>query len=130
MPQPVGSTIDMLLNLDSDTVIAGLLLAVLIAALTAGAYLWLRRGKSDVTIMLVSFILVANLACLVTGAGFIQWRSLSHRISAPTGGQENGQVRVAGRFTPTAGRWRRTAFSRPDRVKRTVNSKDAPVSPE
>ena len=83
MPQPVGSTIDMLLNLGSDTLIAGLLLAVLIAALTAGAYLWLRRGKSDVTIILVSFILVANLACLVTGAGFIQWRSLSHRIGAP-----------------------------------------------
>ena len=38
MPQPVGSTIDMLLKLDSDTLIAGLLLAVLIAALTAGAY--------------------------------------------------------------------------------------------
>jgi hypothetical protein len=82
MPQPVGLTIDMLLNLSLDTLIGALLLAVLIAVVAAGAYLWLRRGKSDVTATLVAVSLVANLACLVTGAGFIQSRSQSHRFAS------------------------------------------------
>ena len=74
MPQVVGTTFEMLLDLDLDTIVGALVLAVLVAALTAGAYLWLRRGKSDVTAMLVSLIVIANLACLVTGAGFIRSR--------------------------------------------------------
>jgi predicted PurR-regulated permease PerM len=80
MPRPIGSTIDMLLNVGADTLIGALILAVLIAVLTAGFYLWLRRGKSDVTTILVALILVANLACLVTGAGFIQSRSRSQLV--------------------------------------------------
>ena len=83
MPQVVGTTFEMLLDLDLDTIVGALVLAVLVATLTAGAYLWLRRGKSDVTAMLVSLIVIANLACLVTGAGFIRSKSQSPHPLCP-----------------------------------------------
>ena len=77
MPKPFESTIDMLLDVGLDTLIGALVLAFMIAVVSASAYLWLRRGKSDVTALLVALIVVTNVACLVTGAGFIKWTSQS-----------------------------------------------------
>jgi hypothetical protein len=129
MPQPVGATFDMLLDVGAETLIGGLILAVLLAVLAASAYLWLRRGKSDVTVILVSTVLVANLACLVTGAGFIQSRSSSRRIGLRGGGQENRKVSASRRVARPATQWRRTSSPRRAPAKQAVNSEDAPVSP-
>jgi hypothetical protein len=128
MPQPVGSTIDMLLNMSADTVIGALLLAVVIAAVTANSYSWLRRGKSDLTTILVALILVGNLACLVTGAGFIQWTSHSSRIGSPDRGQKNGQVSAPRRLVRPGVRWRRAASRRPARAELPANSQDPAIS--
>ena len=89
MPRAIGTTFDMLLDLNLDAIVGAMVLALLIATLTAGAYHWLRRGKSDVTAVLVSLIVIANLACLVTGAGFIQsrWSQSPHPAALPAGRQ-------------------------------------------
>ena len=89
MPRAVGTTFDMLLDLNLDTIVGAMILALLIATLTAGVYHWLRRGKKDVTAVLVSLIVIANLACLVTGAGFVQSRSAKspHPAVLPTSRQ-------------------------------------------
>jgi hypothetical protein len=137
MPQPVGSTIDMLLDVGLETLIGALVLTVLIAMLTAGAYFWLRRGKSDMTAILVALIVVANLACLVTGAGFIESRSHFRRLgpsSLRTGShgsdQENGQVGVSRHSARSVHRWRRTSLPGHAAPKRLSNSEAAAVSPE
>jgi hypothetical protein len=127
MPQPVASTIDMLLNVGVETLIDALLLAILIALPTAGAYLWLRRGKSDVAAILVAVILVANLACMVTGAGFIHSRSQSQRIGSLPGGQAISQ---SPRVLRPVIRGRQTASSRHASAKRIVNSVHTPDPPE
>jgi hypothetical protein len=126
MPRPVGSTIDMLLDVSLDTVIGAMFLAFLIAAMTAGAYLWIRRGKSDATGILVALILVANLACLVTGAGFSQSRSQSRRIGSGYSSQANGKINASSRSVRSGNRSRRTSFSQAIPAKRSVNSEDAP----
>jgi hypothetical protein len=137
MPQPVGSTIDMLLDLGLETLVGALVLAVLIAMLTAGAYFWMRRGKSDTTAILVTLIVVANLACLVTGAGFIESRSHFRRFGPSllrTGShgsdQENGQVGVSRRSVRSVHRWRRTSLPGRAAPTRLSNSEAAAVSPE
>jgi hypothetical protein len=137
MPQPVGSTIDMLLDVGLETLIGGLVLAVLIAMLTAGAYFLLRRGKSDVTVILVALIVVANVACLVTGAGFIESRSHARRFGPSLlragsngGDHENGQVGVSRRSVRSAHRWRRTSLPAHAAPKRLSNSEAAAVSLE
>ncbi len=136
MPQPVGLTIDLLLDLGPETLIGALILAVLIATLTACVYSWLRRGKSEATTILVALIIVANLACLTAGAGFIRSRSSFLQVksrSDQTGslgdGQENeqgGEPRYVGRSAP---RWRRTSRAGRNPAKRAPNSEAAPVSP-
>jgi hypothetical protein len=136
MPQPVGSTIDMLLDVGLETLIGGLVLAVLIAMLTAGAYFLLRRGKSDMTAILVALIVVANLACLVTGAGFIESRSHFRRFgpsllrTGSHGSDQNGQVGVSRHSARSVHRWRRTSLPAHAAPKRLSNSEAAAVSPE
>jgi hypothetical protein len=137
MPQPVGSTINMLLDVGLEPLVGALVMAVLIATLTAGAYFWLRRGKSDVTAILVALIVVANLACMVTGAGYIASRSRGLKLgveSAPIGtianGRENGQVDVPRRFAGSAARWRRTSSRSRSVAKQLVDGEEATVAPE
>ena len=137
MPQTVGSTIDMLLDVGLETLVGALVLAVLIAMLTAGAYFWMRRGKSDTTAILVALIVVANVACLVTGAGFIESRSHIRRFGPSllrTGShgsdQENGRVGVSRHSARSVHRWRRTSLPAHAAPKRLSNSEAAAVSPE
>ncbi len=137
MPQPVETTMNMLLDIGPETLIGALILAVLIATLTTGAYSWLRRGKSEATTILVALILVANLACLVTGAGFIksmstplQSSSTSRRMGTLAGGLENGQHGMPYHRVRSGPRWRRTSYPGRARAERTANSAAAPVSPE
>lgn len=126
MPESVGSTIDMLLELDRDTIIGAIILAFLIAALTAGAYLWLRRNKSDVSSILVSLILVANLACLATGAGFAQSRSPGIHAGSP-GAARHEIPRHPGRHGTS---WRRTSHPRPAPADRPASDEVTPPHPE
>jgi hypothetical protein len=137
MPQPIGSTIDMLLDVGLDALVGALILAVLIATLTAGAYFWVRRGKSDVTAILVALIFVANLASLVTGAGFIASKSRAiqlgpalHRIGRLGNSQENGQVNVPRRFAGSAARWRRASSRDRSTATRRVQGEAAAVAPD
>jgi hypothetical protein len=117
----------MLLNVGLETLIGGLILAVLIAVLTAGAYLWLRRGKSDVMTILVTLILVANLACLVTGAGFIQLRSSSVYVGPRGSGQENRKISAVSRFARPAHLERRAFFPRRAPAKPLVKSESGGI---
>jgi hypothetical protein len=137
MPQPVGSTINMLLDLGLEPLVGALVFAVLIATLTAGAYSWLRRGKSDVTTILVALIVVANLACMVTSAGYIASRSRGLRLKDEPGptrpflnGQENGQVIVPRRFSSSAARWRQISSRGRAAARRLANSEEVAVPPE
>ena len=130
MPQPVGTTIDMLLELGQDAIIGALVLSVLVAALTAGAYLWLRRGKSDVTAILVSLIVIANLACMVTGAGFIQSRLQSAPPGTLIGGQR-GTVTASHHHLGWDGTiWRRAGYPRRDHGNWSMNRERTNVPPD
>jgi predicted PurR-regulated permease PerM len=127
----------MLLDVGLDTLIGGLLLAVLMAMVTASAYLWLRRGKSEVTAILVALILIANLACLVTGASFIDAKSQTSkmqpvlsRIGSLNAGREpwqTGAPRRSGRFSH---RSKQTSSSGSAASGQNVNGKPAAPSPE
>jgi hypothetical protein len=130
MPQVVGTTFEMLLDLDLDTIVGALVLAVLVATLTAGAYLWLRRGKSDVTAMLVSLIVIANLACLVTGAGFIRSKSQSpHPLALP--GSRQGTIAASPRHPGRdATMWRRTYSSRHGHADGFLSGEHTPGPPD
>jgi hypothetical protein len=137
VPKSFETTTDMLLDVGLETLIGALVLAFLIAVVTAGAYLWLRRGKSDVTAMLVALIVVANLACLVTGASFIESRShfaLRGPVLRPAGplssGHDRWQVSMSRRFDRHGDRSRRN--SAPDRAvaNRNASGERAAISPE
>ena len=105
MPQIFGTTIDMFLELGQDAIIGAMVLSVLVAALTAGAYLWLRRGKSDVTAVLVGLIVITNLACLTTGAAFVRSQSRSRNPSRRrvAGGRRSPRHSAAPAGTPGRG---------------------------
>jgi hypothetical protein len=113
MPRAIGTTFDMLLDLNLDTIVGALILALLIATVTAGAYHWLRRGKSDVTAVLVSLIVIANLACLATGAGFIQsrWSQSPHPVVL-SASQQKAFATSPHRSGRDATAWRRTGSPR------------------
>ena len=130
MPQVFGTTIDMLLELGQDAIIGAMVLSVLVAALTAGAYLWLRRGKSDVTAVLVGLIVIANLACLTTGAAFVRSRSRSAQSVAPSGGRRETIAAAPRRFGRDAGAWRRTAGPRRGRADRFMDGPQEPPPPD
>jgi hypothetical protein len=128
LPQSIGSTIDMLLVVGLDTLIGALVLAVLIAALTAGAYLWLRRGKSDVSAVLITLILLANLTCLVTGAAFIQSKHSLKRTGPIVVGQEDGTIHMPRRGGRPDTAWRRTSYPHRGTANRAANAVEAPVN--
>jgi hypothetical protein len=134
MPESVGTTVDMLLDLDRDTIVGALVLAVLIAAMTAGAYLWLRRGKRDVSALLVSLLAIANLVCLVTGAGFIQSRSRLRRIvvvpSASATDRPGAFVEARRRSGRESGLWRRTNGVRRGQADGFPGVEHAPAPPD
>ena len=130
MPQVFGTTIDMLLELGQDAIIAAMVLSVLVAALTAGAYLWLRRGKSDVTAVLVGLIVIANLACLATGAAFVRSRSQSAQSVATAVGRREAIVAGPHRSGRDAGAWRRPDLPRRGRASRFVDSLQEPPPPD
>ena len=136
MPKPFESTIDMLLDVGLDTLIGALVLAFMIAVVSASAYLWLRRGKSDVTALLVALIVVTNVACLVTGAGFIKWTSQStqfrialRRPSPLASGHERWQNSMSRRFDNHR-RSRRNAAPDPAVAARNVIGEPTSISPE
>ena len=136
MPQPIGSTIDLLLDLGPEMLIGALILAALIATVTAWGYSWLRRGKPDATTILVALIIVGNLACLTAGAGFVrsrstflQLRSTSDRTGSVAGGQESEQRNAPHRRGRPATRWRQTPLVGRAPAKRVLTGDAAPVSP-
>jgi hypothetical protein len=129
MPQVVAETFDMLLDLGAETLIGALFLATLLALLVASVYLRLRRGKSDVMMLLVSMILVANLACLVTGASFVQSKDSPRRIGPYGGDQANQRVSAPRRFAHPGTTWRRPFSPRRAPAKQPVNSDEAPAAP-
>jgi hypothetical protein len=135
MPQPVGSTIDLLLDLGPETLIGALILATLIATVTAWVYSWLRRGKPDATTILVALIIVANLACLTAGAGFVrsrsnflQLRSISDRTGSFAGVQEDEQRDAPRRRGRPGPRWRQASQVGRAPAKRVPAGEAAPVS--
>jgi predicted PurR-regulated permease PerM len=136
VPKPFESTINMLLDVGLDTLIGALILAVLIAMVTASAYLWLRRGKADVTALLAALIVVTNVACLVTGAGFIEWRSRSTKsdlaLARPglfASGHERWQNNIS-RRSERHPRWRRNTAPEHAVATQNVIGKPEAISPE
>jgi hypothetical protein len=131
MPRAIGTTFDMLLDLNLDAIIGAMVLALLIATLTAGAYYWLRRGKSDVTAVLVSLIVIANLACLVTGAGFIQSRrSQSPHPAVLPAGRQGAFATSPRRPGRDATAWRRTDSLRRGRPDVFLSGERTSVPPD
>ena len=130
MPQVFGTTIDMLLELGQDAIIGALVLSVLVAALAAGAYLWLRRGKSDVTAVLVGLIVITNLACLTTGAAFVRSRSRSAQSVTTSGGRRETIAAAPRRFGRDTGAWRRADLPRRGRASRGVDGPQEPPPPD
>lgn len=130
MPESVGTTIDMVLDLGLDTIIGALFLAALTAAVTTGMYLLLRRGKPDVSGLLVSLILVANLACLVMGAGFIQTRSA--RTHDRSRGDDQAFARAAARRRAIRAdsAWRQISARRSHGNDLFLGHQDAPAPPD
>ena len=130
MPQVFGTTIDMLLELGQDAIIGAMVLSVLVAALTAGAYLWLRRGKSDVTAVLVGLIVIANLACLTTGAAFVRSRFRSAQSVATASDRREALAAAQRRSGRDGGAWRRAAGPRRPRADRFVDGPQEPPPPD
>ena len=137
MPQSMQSTIDMLVDAGVETLISALVLAFLIATLTAGTYFWLRRGKSDGTAILVSLIVVANLACLMTGARFIESRTHVAELRAAlrqsgslVRGQAYGHLRMSRFPDRSAHRSRRNSLPGGSAAKQLANAETVAAAPK
>jgi hypothetical protein len=109
VPQPVTTLLNMVLDVGMEPLIGALILAFLLAALTASTYMWLKRGKPDVKVLLVTLILGANLACFATGAGFIHWKFSANRARLVVDQPRRG-AGVARRFAGHDTRARRASF--------------------
>jgi hypothetical protein len=72
MFEQVERTIDFVGNLPPAAVIGALLLALVIALTTVGAYRLLAGRKPDALMLLVCLVLLANLACTLAAIGFVQ----------------------------------------------------------
>src|SRR5262249_30006996 len=126
MPKAMGTTMDMLLDVGLDTIVGALILAFLIALVTAGAYFLVRRGTTRCTTKRVTFVLTAKVACLVTGAGFIQSRSASARRDRAIVDRVSRNANEPRHRVRPATKWRRAGFSRGIAEDRLGNTKDAP----
>jgi hypothetical protein len=102
MLQQARATIDMILDQKPGTLIGALVLSLFAAALLAGLYRWLSRGRSDAASVLTALILVSNLTCLGAGAGFMRSRILTQVDSPPRVGPkfDRGPGRGLGRRLP------------------------------
>jgi hypothetical protein len=72
MFEPAQRTIDFLSYLPPQAYFGAMLLSLAFAVVTAGAYRWLAARNPDAWMQLVCLILVANLACTLAAAGFVQ----------------------------------------------------------
>jgi predicted PurR-regulated permease PerM len=75
-----GRAIEYLSDLPPAAFIGALLLALAIAATTAATYRWLARRKPDASMLLVCLILLANLACILAAAVFVQSKVPTVRV--------------------------------------------------
>src|SRR3954454_9562624 len=81
MREFLASIFDSILALPVETVIGGVLLALLLALPVAGAYLAARRGKRDAAMILVAASMVVNLVGMAIASGQT-WRTINGDGSA------------------------------------------------
>jgi apolipoprotein N-acyltransferase len=72
MFQLAKRTSDLVMDLPPETFVGAMLLSLVVAMLTAGAYYWLAQRKPTSLTLLVCLVLLANLACVVATVHLVQ----------------------------------------------------------
>jgi predicted PurR-regulated permease PerM len=85
-------TIEFVGQLQPESFIGAMLLALVIALTTVGTYRWLVGRKPDALMLLVCLVLVANLACTLAAVGFVQSRVPTIRVIKQGGRSQQDRI--------------------------------------
>jgi hypothetical protein len=85
-------TTDSVMNLPPDTLIGAILLALVVAIGTAGAYHYMAQQRRSSLTLLVSLVLSANLACIIMTVSLVESRVPTVRLVAQRGRPSRARI--------------------------------------
>jgi hypothetical protein len=94
-------TTDSVMDLPPDTLVGAILLALVVAIGTAGAYRYIAQQRPSSLTLLVCLVLSANLACIIMTVSFFESRVPTVRLVAQRGRRSRARiVNLYDRFSP------------------------------